>query len=274
MSPGSDRGTSGSDNITNVNQPTFIGTAPPGSTVQLFAQAAGGGPVLVGGTTAGPGGDWTLTVGPLADGTYTISATTTDQAGQTSLPTPLLSSDSRPLVIDTVGPRITGVPVAPRIGRIWVYSRDDRAGMDQASLTDAAHYALIPLPSRRARFLATVALTSPEAGPTELQPVAVTINNGRRLPRGQAQLTIVSGGMADRAGNALDGEFSGLVPLGERPGRGRLRGAILDRRTPGLHAPAGPVPVRPPPAKGLSGPLRREGRAVGGGSIDGTDDLR
>lgn len=220
LSPGSDRGASGSDNITNVNQPMFIGTASPGSTVQLFAQAAGGGPVPIGGTTAGPGGDWTLTVGPQADGTYTISATTTDQGGQTSLPTPLLSSELRgPLVIDTVGPRITGVPVAPRIGRIWGYYRDDRSGMDQASLTDAAHYALIPLPSRRARFLAEVALTSPEAGPTDLQAVAVTINNGRRLPRGQAQVTIVSGGVTDRAGNALDGEFSGSFPSGNgQPG--------------------------------------------------------
>ena len=183
LSLGSDRGASGSDNITNVNQPTFLGTAPPGSTVQLFAQAAGGGPNLVGGTTAGPGGEWTLTVGPLADGSYTVTATTTDQAGRTSLPTPLLSSA---LVIDTVGPRITGVPVAPGIGRIWVYYRDDRSGMDHATLTDADHYALIPLPSRRGRFPATVALTSPEAGPTDLQPVVVTINNGRRLPRGQA----------------------------------------------------------------------------------------
>ena len=220
LSPGSDRGTSGSDNITNVNQPTFAGTAPPGSTVRLFAQPAGQGPVLVGATTAGVGGDWTLTVGPLADGTYTISATTTDQAGQTGLPTPLLSSESRgPLVIDTVAPRITGVPIAPRIGGISVYYRDDRSGMDQASLTDAAHYALIPLQARRARFLTRVEMPSPEAGPTDLQAVAVTINNGRRLPRGQAQLTIISGGVADRAGNALDGEYSGSFPSGNgQPG--------------------------------------------------------
>ncbi len=248
LSAGSDRGTSGSDNITNVNQPTFTGTAPAGSTVQLFAQAAGAGPVLVGGTTAGPGGNWTLTVGPLADGTYTISATTTDGAGRTSLPTPLLSSDLRgPLVIDTVGPRITGVPVAPRIGQIWVYYRDDRSGMDRASLTDASSYALTPIGSGQGRFLATVASTSPEAGPTDLEPVAVTINNGRRLPRGQAQVTIVSGGVSDRAGNALDGDFSGSFPSGN----GRVGGDFVarfstdGRRASTLRAVASRIVPRP-----------------------------
>ena len=43
LGPGSDAGPSSTDDITNVNRPTFVGTATPFAVVQVFALAAGAG---------------------------------------------------------------------------------------------------------------------------------------------------------------------------------------------------------------------------------------
>jgi hypothetical protein len=69
----SDRGPA-ADGITNRNQPTFTGTAVPQGIVRLFAQRSDSiNRIPLGETVADPSGQWRLTIGPLADGTYTIS---------------------------------------------------------------------------------------------------------------------------------------------------------------------------------------------------------
>jgi hypothetical protein len=97
LASGSDTGVSHSDGITNDNTPTFTGTAPAGTTVTLYANST-----MLGTTTAASsGGVWSFTpVSPLADGTYSITATAT-QGGSTSP-----ASGSLTVVIDTTPPTV------------------------------------------------------------------------------------------------------------------------------------------------------------------------
>ncbi len=77
LSPASISGPNSALNITNVNRPTFQGIASPYAIVQLFAQHANADPtttISIGQTIAGADGSWSLTSTTLADGAYTISA--------------------------------------------------------------------------------------------------------------------------------------------------------------------------------------------------------
>ena len=76
LAPGSDRGSSSSDNVTNDRTPTFTGTAEVNSTVEVRSDLAGS----LGTAVAGGVGDWTFAVPSgraLVDGTHTISARAT-----------------------------------------------------------------------------------------------------------------------------------------------------------------------------------------------------
>jgi len=73
-----DNGPYASIGYTNTNRPTFSGTAVPFSTVQLNGTFWGVDAVQpLGEAVTNASGQWTLPVGPLAAGTYTITATIT-----------------------------------------------------------------------------------------------------------------------------------------------------------------------------------------------------
>ena len=64
--------------FTNTNRPTISGNAIPFSTVQLYARFWGVDAVQpLGEAVTNASGQWTLPVGPLATGAYTITATVT-----------------------------------------------------------------------------------------------------------------------------------------------------------------------------------------------------
>lgn len=88
----SDSGASNTDNITNVNTPTFTGTAPAGSTVALFA-----GSTPVGATTADASGNYSVASSALADGTYSFTV-------KASLASASSTSSGMNVTIDTVAP--------------------------------------------------------------------------------------------------------------------------------------------------------------------------
>jgi len=95
--PASDSGSSATDNITNVNYPTFTGTAAPGSMVCLYA-----GIDLLGTGEADPDtGFWEIGTSPLPDGTYSITATATNASGLTSA-----ASGAVAVTIDTTPPSL------------------------------------------------------------------------------------------------------------------------------------------------------------------------
>ncbi|WP_229833463.1 Ig-like domain-containing protein, partial [Alishewanella longhuensis] len=123
LAAASDSGISQTDNITNVTTPTFTGTAEANSTVELFAGATSLGAVVANG-----GGAWSLTVAggsALADGTYSITATATDTAGNQALaPSAALS-----VTIDTTAP---AKPAAPDLA-----AASDTGSSNTDNLTNA-----------------------------------------------------------------------------------------------------------------------------------------
>ncbi|MEA4893237.1 MAG: Ig-like domain-containing protein [Peptococcaceae bacterium] len=98
LATASDMGTSGTDNITNDTTPTLTGTAEANSTVTLYDTDG----ITVLGTATATGGDWSITASALADGTHTITAKTTDIAGNTSAASTGLS-----ITIDATRPTAT-----------------------------------------------------------------------------------------------------------------------------------------------------------------------
>lgn len=103
MTTASDSGSSNSDDITNDTTPTFQGTAEANVTVELFR----GGSTSLGTTTAGVGGNWTLTAPTLPAGAHTITAKATDAAGNISV-----ASSGLGISIDTTAPAapaVTGI---------------------------------------------------------------------------------------------------------------------------------------------------------------------
>lgn len=85
----------GSGGVTNDTTPAFTGTAEPNSTIHLYL-----GTTLVGTAVADGTGAWSVTPSPaMMDGTYTLTATATDAAGNTST-----ASGGFTLTIDTTPP--------------------------------------------------------------------------------------------------------------------------------------------------------------------------
>jgi hypothetical protein len=99
----SDNGHWNDDDITNENTPTFSGAASAAegnSTVDLYRD----GGTFLGATTAAGDGSWSITSTVIPDGTYNITITATDAAGNTST-----ASDPLPnVVIDTQDPDTPG----------------------------------------------------------------------------------------------------------------------------------------------------------------------
>ncbi len=230
LNPYSDSGLSDVDGITNVARPSFVGNSNPLATITLGAMPLGGGPtVLLGSTTTDAGGAWSLTSTiSLADGSYTVLVLATDRSGSaTALEVVAEGSGGGPLVIDTVGPKVADLAFDRLRGRVTATLLDERSGLDQATVIDGANFLfglVHPLPGHAAKNLAagyriTGLRTSPQVDPVAPQVVVGTVNRGQAIPGGFYRLTILSGGIEDVAGNALDGEFYGYFPSGNnRPG--------------------------------------------------------
>ena len=194
--------------------------------MEILAQAAGQAvPTVVGLGSADAAGAWKITTTTaLADGSYTITARVTNPNGTQSTIT--LAGGAKPLVIDTVGPKVTGLSFDPRVGTFSVTYQDDRSGMDQLSLVNGSNYTVIRTPAfKRTSFLVTSLNTSAPGSPTAEQLVDVVINSGRQMLHGTYTINVKSRILApdscksaevgDVAGNPLDGNFYGYFPSGD-----------------------------------------------------------
>ena len=85
--------------ITAVTPTTIGGTAEPGATVEVF-----NGGISLGATVANAEGHWSLTIAPLPSGTYSLTATATDAAGNVSEASSATtwSLDATPLAVATI----------------------------------------------------------------------------------------------------------------------------------------------------------------------------
>jgi hypothetical protein len=229
----SDTGISDTDGITNDNTPIFVGTSVPGSIVQLFATSTSSAspPKLLGVSATDAAGNWSITSPLLADDTYVIVAKASAPDGATSVTATLQT-----IVIDTVGPTIKSLTFDRFHGQLLIGMTDELSGLDQRSLIDGSNYAFTKANSRPGQFLITRLSATPFVSGSTPQIVTAKINGGRRLRGGQYTLTILSGGIRDIAGNALDGEFFGYFPSGNRNPGGNFV-AILDTVRNRIFAP-------------------------------------
>jgi hypothetical protein len=218
LDPATDTGASASDRVTGNPQPRLVGRAYPGATVRVYAQPIGTSDLIELGTTdARADGAWSVLAraGALRDGGYGLVATVSDPAsgrGGTGWLGPLL--------VDTAGPRVVGVTVRPATGEVVVALADDRTGLDAARLADPASYRLVHPRRPNVPLAVTQVTLGPAGAGNATRTVTVQFDGGRALRPGPAYLlTVFSGGLADVAGNALDGEARAGFPSGNgQPG--------------------------------------------------------
>jgi hypothetical protein len=235
----SDLGPSASDGVTAISRPVLVGTATPFAVVNLFVIRAGEeGPSPIGTAVADAQGNWRTPVGPLADGRYQLAAV---QVPPGQAPGPLTALQQ--VTIDTVGPRVVALAYSPRLRQVTVVYRDAVSGLVKANLETTDFYTLIgpprlrrvAPPQRPERVAAGTIASDPEA-------VVVTLPRTGRPP---LSLRILSGGIADLAGNPLDGDGNGQLPSGDRlPGGNfvaRLASFVRPGRVPGTRSIAGPA---------------------------------
>jgi hypothetical protein len=234
LDPASISGPDKNLNITNVNRPTFQGTAAPFAIVQLSAQQANTDPtaiVSLGQTMSGPDGAWSLTAPRLPDGVYTVSASMTSQAGFPTAPVLIVKPDN-PLYIDTVAPRISGMVFDPGTGIITVVISDAWSGLDQTTLLDPSNYTIMPRRSLIGRNSRTPSL-APAISGFYTGAQSATLQFQAPLAPGSYLFQVRSGGLIDRAGNPLDGEFTGTLPSGNGiPGGNFIASITVPRHRP------------------------------------------
>ena len=272
LDPASDSGVSHTDNITNVNQPTFNGTAEAGAVVNLFA-ANTLGTLFIGTGVAGAGGHYSIRSDvALPDGAYVIYSTsyvpgdiTPDVTGPTFL---LGANGVSPLVIDTVGPVVTEAIFRRPLGSVMIAFQDQGGGLTAANIQDGADYNFRVLgKSGNLPNLITGFNTISSGTNNDPYEMFIRINNGRPLKTGRYVLTIKSGGITDIAGNALDGEYYGYVPSGNGKPGGDFQALLISGRDytfRPIPTTSSATPVTPPGKKGQG--FNTTGQTTSGGS--------
>jgi hypothetical protein len=205
LNPASNTGAAFGVTATRITQPNFTGTGEPGAVVQLFAQQAGGSPVLVGFAGIDGNGDWSITTVPLGDGSYTITALATEPGGKPSsvLTTlyPQAAGSRGPIVIAASTPPTVGnVSFDPTSGRFAITFSDALSPLVTGDLLNPGNYSLSLPSGRTARNFSLQGLT---LSPSDPNTVLATFDLGRRSHVGGYVLTINSQGIADAAGNTL-----------------------------------------------------------------------
>jgi hypothetical protein len=232
LDPASDTGVSNPYGITRLNRPTYIGTATPGATIQLFALRKGATRSnLVGLAVAASDGRWSITTATLVDGIYSMTVMASSAAGYSGPPTPVASSASGgPLIVDTRAPSIKALSVRPLRGQIRIVIQPGYAGLDRAGLMDLASYQWLSAAPSSVQPPVSAVRVKGSSGPNRSQAVILTIGKGTRIPSGRYVLSVFSRGIMDRAGNPLDGSFTGKFPTGAGASGSDFRALIQIRR--------------------------------------------
>jgi hypothetical protein len=214
LSPQSDSGGSDGDAITNITTPTFVGNATPGAVIQVFAVPTGSSasPVQIATGVANVAGAWSATVvsSPMADGSYRITSAATAGGGTSS-------ASLGTVMIDTVSPVITNVVFHRLSGEMDVFFQDNLSGLNLADLANGANYQVSATPLNSSIPVRKVIIPSsitviPSAN--GIDEAIIKLNNGKPLRGGHYTIKILAAGIADIAGNALDGRFYGSLPSG------------------------------------------------------------
>ncbi|MEE9927983.1 DUF4347 domain-containing protein [Microvirgula aerodenitrificans] len=184
LSTATDSGSSHSDGVTRINQPTLVGTAEAGSTVAVYVDG-----VQVGTTTADGSGAWRYALtSALADGDHSVRATGTDAAGNTGA-----LSSALTLTIDTVTPavqQVTLLDAQPVSGNRAAYSVAFSKPVDMLTSADLS---ILTSGTAHGSILSI----------TRSSPTTFIVQLGDVGGNGNLSLVIKSGAAADLAGNTL-----------------------------------------------------------------------
>ncbi len=228
LAPLSDTGISSSDGLTTDNTPTLTGHAAPGQTVKIVAQRAGQmGLAPLGEAMADSTGRWSLTApGPLPDAAYFLYAVVQSPPDGHLVAQPLLIGPSGILTIDTHGPQVVGAVANPQAGIVRLTVRDPISGVSPRGLSTTTAYSI----SQFGRPVGVSNITTSVEG--TLGVIALTLDTTTPLRRGWLRLGVSPAYITDRAGNTLQGTFTGRFPTGDgRPLTAfRARFPILGRQ--------------------------------------------
>ncbi|MHA7847653.1 Ig-like domain-containing protein [Serratia sp. D1N4] len=184
------RGPLSSGSVTDDANPTFNGSAEPGSVIKLYDNGN-----LLGSVTADNNGAWTFTpTTPLVEGEHSITTTATDKAGNTSAP-------SEPFELST---DYTASPTGPEF--LAITGVADRVGSEQGTIvsggiTDDSQPLISGIGSAGDTIIvyAADAAGNRPIGSTTVQADGTwSLTPTTPLLEGQNQLTIVA---VDAAGN-------------------------------------------------------------------------
>jgi autotransporter-associated beta strand protein len=219
LDPKSDTGVSKTDRITKDNTPTFLGKTAPFLSVRLSIQNG----TVVGTAMADANGSFVVTSRRLPDGEYRFAVDAFHANGRSTG-----RVDAGPLLIDTKAPVVTGAVMFTPSGQIYIGFKDNRSGMNQRSLANRGNYSLYkPGSAQPTQAVAiTKATVMPEIEPDEEQTVVLRVGRGRPIGHGSYLFTAIAGGIQDRAGNALDGEYRGRFPTGNGRAGGNFRASF------------------------------------------------
>ncbi len=200
-------GTISANGTTNSSTPTFQGIAAPNAKVTLVAVTPSGASSVIGTGTADANGSYSITSSPLGDGQYSIVASATDQAGQTSsAPTMLYPTASQGmLTVDTQGPKVASVTFSPATGKFTIIFNDSLSGLSRSGLENAANYSLT---TTTGQSFAVSGITVSPLTPQTQETLTLSFATGNKaLKKGTYILQINASGVTDNAGNALDERY-------------------------------------------------------------------
>jgi hypothetical protein len=118
-------------------------------------------------------------------------------------------------------PRIPVRTLSKRSSRAWheLIKKDNLSGVNLADLANGANYQVSATPLNSSIPVRKVIIPSnitviPAAGANGIDEAIIKLNNGKPLRGGHYTIQVLAAGIADIAGNALDGRFYGSMPSG------------------------------------------------------------
>jgi hypothetical protein len=118
-----------------------------------------------------------------------------------------------------VSPVITNLVFHRLSGEMDVFFQGGLSGLNLADLSNGANYQVSATPLNSSIPVRKVIIPSsitviPGAGTDGIAEAIIKLNKGKPLRGGHYTITILAAGIADIAGNALDGRFYGSFPSG------------------------------------------------------------
>ncbi|ALG73044.1 hypothetical protein VY88_14300 [Azospirillum thiophilum] len=215
-----DSGSSATDDRTNVASPTIRGTAEASNIVMLYDGGA-----MVGMSTAGVDGNWTVQAIGLGDGTHTLTATTVDQFGTTSV-----ASAALLVTIDTAAPQPSSLVLT--------------AGSNSGSTADLVTNSATPVLSGTAEPGSVVTLYDGATllNTTTSDGAGAWTMSSTSLSAGTHSLTVISQDVAGNTGAAsaplvITIDLASTTPSGLGLGTGSDSGAATNDRITNVATP-------------------------------------